>query len=397
MSAKIATLLLATAATCLGATPATINPATLRRLVVLPAVDVTVGFTFSDRGFALMSFGSPAPENFPSEITALRQQMRGDASDAERYVRLGELYDDADDETNGCRAYAQAVELYRPQADAQPANGPLLTQFGTALWLAEQDARVSSADAEQLLRKAVTVAPRDWECWAGLGDFLEGQAGKALWSAAPDVAFHFQTADDYQKFANTLLQHPPPAAQMQRFEQCSQDALQCFARAVACAPADPAVYRRRMDFDYWRAFYATLVKALHDHSNPGLWLFPGGIFSPEWLADLKQVARLSPTNYQAIGLASLMELTHQTSLEANTNSQGNSHLKLTGESRQFFWWATARLDRLSRDPDARLAAGAAETLGILDVLTGRRSMIAAFRRAVTLDPSRDQAWELLTA
>jgi tetratricopeptide (TPR) repeat protein len=61
--------------------------------------------------------------------------------------------------------------------------------------------------------------------------------------------------------------------------------------------------------------------------------------------------------------------------------------------------ALTRLEDLAQGPDDRVAAGALEMLGILEgpILHEPNRCVSSLQRAVALQPSREQAWEVLVA
>ena len=400
MFVRLVSLLLATMISCAAAPVAKLHPNRLRRLAAWPKMNATVGIAFSGEDFTTLYNGGELQTAIASRIAVLRQQMKGDATDAARYLRLGELYTDAGDDTNACQAYSRAVGLYRPQVSAQPTNGLLLTQFGTALWLVETNFQAPAVEAERLLEMAVQMAPRQWQCWAGLGDFREGQASQALWSSVSNSAtFHLKNCQEFQRFLSTLHEHPPTPAQLERWNASTEAAVRCFGQAVDCAPADPAVFLRRWRFDGARTWWATLLEACGTTSDPCslVWRWMGKLSQPDSLADLRQFARLSRTNYLALGFASWMDLLNAAPVDTNGVIKAwPSWRRLPARSREFLRWAQSDLEQFSRIAEPTVAAGAAETVGILRVLTSQSGAIRDFRRAVALDPSRDQAWDALT-
>jgi tetratricopeptide (TPR) repeat protein len=55
-----------------------------------------------------------------------------------------------------------------------------------------------------------------------------------------------------------------------------------------------------------------------------------------------------------------------------------------------------RLENLSEVPDKKTAAGALENLGMLNITFGNSQAAATdFRRAISLDPTREQSWDIL--
>ncbi|MHB8521626.1 MAG: tetratricopeptide repeat protein [Limisphaerales bacterium] len=324
------------------------------------------------------------------QITAVRRQLRESTSDADGYLRLGALYDSAHDTNNSAQAYAKAVELYRLRVESHPDNGPLLADYGRALSEAGRE-----SEAEQVLRKAVMVAPQDWHGWAASAELRADQAWKALWPRARDeknfASLTFTSPggqDPVPAWIGEFLKQPPSAAQMRRAQELDAEASRDFELAVAWAPADPGVYEQRVYFDFRRAWFLSLGRALRDHSTTEL-TWQRILFSPEMRADLRRVACLTSSNYLAIGVSAFGECTAgwQTNLSVPASPR---------KTRRYVRWAVARLKALSEESNPQRAAGAFTTMGLLMVMLENESgSLAAFRRAVALDPASDQASDML--
>lgn len=87
----------------------------------------------------------------------------------------------------------------------------------------------------------------------------------------------------------------------------------------------------------------------------------------------------------------------QSSPEKSDLSSLPSLSSLPAASRELIHESMTRLEKLSQDADPKVAAGACEHLGFLDLTFGNsRAAQAPLRRAVALDPAQDEAWDLLS-
>jgi tetratricopeptide (TPR) repeat protein len=175
-----------------------------------------------------------------------------------------------------------------------------------------------------------------------------------------------------------------------------EEAGACYDKAMAFAPGEADIYRQR-------GLHRTLQNYLLDQIREAAGEQKlqtevlSDYFSMESLADLRQASALNPRDFHLIGNLALYEIY---GINARTGRKG-----LGGE----FGWATlpdgsqqslrsaiTRLENLSQDSDAKVAAGALEMLGILQgpILHESSSCVANLQRALALDPSREQAWEL---
>jgi cytochrome c-type biogenesis protein CcmH/NrfG len=84
----------------------------LRRAVRLPVVSASEGFYVGSAGFSLHHWREIP---LSQQITALRKSLKGDASDAESYCRLGVLYAKAEQPVHSKKSYSTAAELCRQQ------------------------------------------------------------------------------------------------------------------------------------------------------------------------------------------------------------------------------------------------------------------------------------------
>ncbi|MDB6125938.1 MAG: Tetratricopeptide 2 repeat protein [Pedosphaera sp.] len=353
----------------------------LRRLVKLPVVTFQSDWTFDpERGFTI---GSES-QDIASQITDLKKELTKDTRDAARYYQLGQLYTKINETGAARNTWNKSVELYRKRVELQPENGTLLTEFGRAL----QDAG-KRTEAESILRQAVRVAPKDWKCWAALGSFLDGESRRNL-GENPKA---FSVAN---KKKNTSEPFRPAFAEVSQAEKWLEEAGSCFDKAVAAAPEESEVY-------YHRAMHLSLRNFLLKEIQRASGLQEDGepitkCFSQESLSDLKRASELCPTDYQRIASLALFEIYTANNGRVNWH-EGLSWNSLPDRSQRLIREAMTRLQDLAQNSDPRLAAGALEALGILQgpVLQENRICLETLRRAITLDPSREQAWEALSA
>jgi hypothetical protein len=123
----------------------------LRKLACLPSCNFMVDVD----GANLSEFQKANDlKDAVKRITALEKEMKGDATDAERFMALGELYDD---DARCEHAWTQARELFKRRLQVEPDNGWLHAQYSLAICQ-------NAAEAEAEARMAVRLAPKDWRC-----------------------------------------------------------------------------------------------------------------------------------------------------------------------------------------------------------------------------------------
>jgi tetratricopeptide (TPR) repeat protein len=122
-----------------------------------------------------------------------------------------------------------------------------------------------------------------------------------------------------------------------------------------------------------------------------------GLFNPEALADFRKLAQLRPSDYRAIGLAAASQIVTAMLREPSLlPGSGGVLEKLPEDLRRTIAADVGRLEELAQNPDRVVSAGSSETLGVVYLLLGEDARSAEhFRRAVTLDPSRQKAWDML--
>lgn len=395
---------------------AEVNKVRLRELADLPTINVTAGIGFSTiYGFSFND-AKPDPE---AEIARLRKQLQGDASDAERYQRLGLLLAKTDHKKESDEAYARAVALCREQVREHPDGMRWLARLGAALVDAGQ-----SAEGEKLLRHVVEKAPKEWRAWLALARYVDEQSLRA---AIGDERFTITYAD-HNLMISALLKKKPTEKQLEEMRRLWKEARADYDRAVSLAPQEVQPYFRRAASNWMHgAVEAGLRRGKGEKVNQ-----TAELLRPEVAADLSQVARLSPDDPLAIGMAIYLEtmtcILHEKmdlsgvedSLKGFLAAKNSSLAEfLPAPSREFVHWGLDRLEQLTKVQDKARATVACEMLAdvrmLLDlwskgehtfsVLFPQKeekekkiaSILGYLRRAVELDPSRERAWELLVA
>lgn len=365
-----------------GATPVG-SKERLRRLARLPRLSFTVGMAFDPlRGFSMLSDRATALR----EIAELRKALQGNASDAPRYARMGRWYGDLGEEKQARTALTKAVDLYREQGADQSDDGVLLADFGTAL-----SALGNAEEAERILRRAVRASPKEWKCAAALGRFLGQQALVAL------TAKDNPPGESAAPNASPLKVAP---AQAEKAQKLGQEALECYDRAVELGPKEPEPYAGRAT----ARSLQRLLQAMLDGgsgSEPESLRLAKALYPKESLSDLRMAMSLSPKDPKAVGTAVMFELLlaavdrGATHLEAFAEGEGWD--SLPDATRQSLRESMARLEEMSQTGEAGPAAAALEMLGTLQCFVVRdvRGAESSLRRAVDLDPKRNQAWESL--
>lgn len=347
-----------------GATPE-LGKDALRKLVKLPTISFEPTWAFDiERGFSIGS----QEQDVHGQITALRKQSKPGMADAETYLRMAELYSSVNDPVNARKTFSRAADLFRKRVESQPDDGLLLASFGRALHGAGK-----LDEAESTLRNAARLAPKEWKCQVALGRLLDAAARRDTYADRP--------ASDKISLTKREL----------------TEAGECFDRAATLAPDESEVFFRR---GLHRCLETSLLNEIHlIEGLPVDEVLLNSQFSQSALTDLQRASRLLPADYTLIGSTAMFEIYVFNAHQGRVNWADFSWSSLPEKSQRSIRDALARLANLGQNLDPHQAAGALEVLGILQgpALHESRNCIGTLRRAVALDPSREQAWEALAA
>lgn len=396
-----------------GRTPAgSADKAKLRELAQLPNISVSVGMAVS----TISGFRFGEKIDHMAEIARLQKQMKGDPSDAERYVLLGRHYNMAMLGKEAKEAWSKAIAICRQQVREHPDDMNWLIRLGEALAYNDE-----MKEGEALLRRAVKEDPHKWRGWLALAYCVECQANRTIFG---DKSFSCYGRRQ-QLIIPSLVEQKPTEQQIVEMRRLWKEARCYYDRAVDLAPRDEAKpYHHRWSASH---YHATIDMGLHtikgEEVNPR-----AAPLTPECIADIRQIARLSFDDPEVIGLAVFCELgacVYQNKIQLRENlSSWADYLAvrnrslvdvLPEESRTFVNWCLERMEELTKHPDKAKAAAASEIMAIW--LTGMTDLgeqlgvsypnsivqekakgeaIENLRTAVHLDPARDRAWDLLT-
>ena len=354
----------------------------LRELAVFPAINLKLDIGIDFRGDAWAVSDNTNPE---VAISRLREHLKEHPDDVRELLKLANLLDENND-TNAARAcYLKVEQLCRDPAASGLGDGLALTELGEALWKLGKNKAAQSA-----FRKAVLVSSNDWQCWVRLGNFLENEPFPLMFpedlrsQIGPSPTVPAQEIWDYR---------PSPDA-LEKTEAMCKEASRCFDRAAALGPKESEVFFQRAGYMAVSNWQNCFFRHYRNDEKIESSQWPLAFFSSQTIANLKRAAQLSPKNYQYISLAAYFEW-FRALIQANWPSNYTVDM-LPDKTRQSIHQAMNQLEKLSRDAHKKMAAGALENLGVLNMAFGNREAATSdFRRAIALDPTREQSWDAL--
>ncbi len=355
----------------------------LRELVVFPEFNLAVNY-----GMTFQGTDCVIQDNTPVEVLVkqLRAEIKQHPDNAESLVRLGYLLDQGG-ETNESRVcFRQAEQLACKRTAANPQNGPAWTVLGKALWGLDQ-----KTEAENAYRRAVLVSSNDWHCWVGLGNFLAG----ANFSEMFPKNLRQEAWTSMVMPQSAIMDYRPPAEALRAAERSLAEAGQCFARAIALAPQESEVFFQYAGYQSTAGGQNYFFRHVRDNEaiDPGR-IFLSSFLSQGTLTNLEKAAELDSKNYELTALWTY--LTWMQALVAAKSTDVLTMDMLPDKTRRSIRTAMTRLENLSGSPDKKVAAGAWESHGVLNITFGNKpAAIADFRQAVALDPTREGSWDLL--
>ena len=354
----------------------------LRELVVFP--EFNLGFKF---GMTFQGTESVIQDNTPTEVAIerLRAGVKQQPDNTEQLMQLGVLLSQ-NDETNEAQACFEHVEqLARKRTEANPQDGPALTLLGKSLWQLKRP-----EEAESAYRHAVLVSSNDWHCWIGLGNFLSNAKFSGMFPA--DLSPQSEASPEAMQQA--ILDYRPPAEALRAAETSLAEAGKYFDRAIALAPKKPEVLFQYAGYQATVGWENCFFRHCRDNeaidSNKILFFF----LSQGTLTNLEKAAELDSKNYELTALWAYF--TWMQANEANKGTNAMAGNALPNKPRQSIRTAMTRLENLSGSPDKKVAAGALENHGLLEMIFGNNAAaITDLRQAVALDSTQESAWDLL--
>ncbi len=212
-----------------------IDAAKLRDAASLPHINFQLNMQFKfDRleGFVVNQV-IPTPD---VEIAHLKSAMNNQSEDSERYLRVAEILSESD--AKGAKAAREkAVALRQADVKKNPKDGFAHVQLAWALRALEQNKQ-----AENEMRAAQKLSPKDWRVWSEWGEYMAGRID----------------------FSDGVKPDAPakPIAEMQA--QARRNLLEAQAahdKSVQLAPDEPNVYIHRALFAMTRNLMTLWIEA----------------------------------------------------------------------------------------------------------------------------------------
>lgn len=362
-----------------------VDPAKLRELLRVPPLSVEMGFNLWDVEDGYLLNGEPIrPERgapLPERIEAMQRELRRDDSDAARYLRIARWQARLGKEAEAREAWEKAASAARDGWSGTTNAGWSRSLLGQALQGLGQDEA-----GEEQLRSAVQLSPGDWRCWDALGHALSRKAVAAL----GPVDLSGLLRDDGQM--------PPafrelPAGRIEECRRWFDEARDCFDRSVKAAGDLADAYSSRLTFGMGTG--TLLGRLFEDDSRtrpPGL----SGLLTPEVLADLRTVARLTTNEMYAIGMSAIYEgMAGWDRQSASGGPEQSAWNSISESGREHVRTCLGRLRTFAEGPDPQLAAAALAATAVVEMVLMRdpARAEAGFRRSVRVNPLPEKPWE----
>ncbi|MGC4044488.1 MAG: tetratricopeptide repeat protein [Armatimonas sp.] len=394
MLPRFAPIVVLTAALVAPAYSQGVDMARLKRAAAMPSISITADFSFSAR---LVHLGDT--RDLLAQITRIDQELKTNPTDSIRWQRLGVLRSERGDTNESREAYQKAVNLLEKALATKPDDSKLQARQGECY-----SALGRTAEAEAVLRNAVRVSPKEWRAWIALGELLDGKAWKrlSLSQAELDSLKAIKNPAELQVKMTTGFQQKLTPTALSEAKRLSDEARQCYDRAVAAGPQEPEPYlvraSSRMLSD---GGVAGLLAAL---SNDGKTQAGEGVMkrllAPEVAADLRKARRLAADSPETIAATGAMEC-FWVVMEKGDALEGmgteDAWNKLPQASQAPIIEGMLRLTELSISPDKNISAAAFEGLGILAFLRGQQEKMESFlKQAAGLRSLNSRSIDLLS-
>jgi tetratricopeptide (TPR) repeat protein len=353
----------------------------LRELVVFPQMNFNFNWGISCQNNEWVISRNV---DLPNAIAEQREKLKRQPDDVRQLMHLAYLLDSNGETNESQSCYQKAGQLCRDKVAANPQDGLSLMTLGVTL-----DALGKEDEAEHDFRKAALVSSNEWRCWTGLGNFLEGNSFDSMFSK--DLR---NAVGPGQVPSQSVLDYRPAPETLKKSEAMRDEASRCFDRAMVLAPKEPGMLFQCAGYMSMSNLQNCYIRHYRDNEKitTNEWL--SAFFSKGTIANLQKASELKPKDYQYVSLAANFEwynaaLQNSATFDLDPNT-------LPDAARQFIHDSMTRLENLSKDTDNKTAAGALENLGMLNMMFGNKPEATTdFRRAVALDPTREQSWDLL--
>ena len=239
--------------------------------------------------------------------------------------------------------------------------------------------------SESSLRETLKTTPTNAAAWCDLGAQLLERATR------DHLHVECINGENIPKLLAALQSGRLTREDIQQTRQLMDEALGCYAKAIASAPQNSDGYLQRLAC---RLIFRPCLQLL-DATLEGKPPSQSQPITPDTLEDFQQAARLCPDNVKL----------HTTFLfylaiydAATKRDVASFDPTFSIKSRTAMAEARSRLETFTASNNPGLAAQACEGLAIPAFMFGSATEAhKLLQRAVTLDPARDSAWELLAS
>ncbi len=382
---QILAIICLTAQTALGDSPPR-GKERLRELAVFPSITLQSGYEYKS-GWNGVWLGNEV--SLPADLKEIREQLKEKPNDIDLKLQLRFLLEH-NHQTNEARACnLEAEQQCRKRLETRPNDGWEMVQLSEAL---ENLDKVS--EAESFLRKSVVVSSNDWCCWAHLGIHLAGRAAKLLFPSA-DRNGNAQSNLDIEALTN--FQAPPEA--MKQSEELQSEAERCMDKAQALGKNESLFWEKRAEYSSIVAWGNVIQKRRREESVVFVGAHYLAALSKSYLDDLRKASSLRPDDAKLIFLTGYMEwMAAIAESRASGKTVVDGTYTLTDAARKSIREAASRLESLYPKLGKTREAAALEFHAFLSAVSNEdaeNGVIADVRRAVALDPTREQSWDML--
>jgi hypothetical protein len=362
----------------------------LRKLADLSVASVSLEWDFDSNTNILN------PQAAAKRIAVLEKELQGDATDAERYGELAELYEGENRPEKATAAIRdKAKQLFEERIKSEPANGWLHAQLASILWPDE-------AAIEMEALEAVRCSPKDYRCLQTLGGIRFRQVIQQFLSTEPRSVLPKKGLSLAQLVERIWASQVSPE-QVKQAERLLQESSNCFDKAVALAPEELEVYQWRLDFQV-RAGYLRCVLSKQQHQP-----LPDcrrGFQETDIFGDMRQIARLRPDDPEILSQEAClhwaeamlveMEGTSLAAAGADLNETRESCDLSSKEAKKCIELAIEPLEKLAKSEQPGQVAFACRRLALCFVLLGDipKAEVRSVQ-ATDVEPTCEESWDWL--
>jgi tetratricopeptide (TPR) repeat protein len=339
-------------------------PERLREVARLPKIDV--GMELTD---------GKAFDRVTGEFSLKTSQaaLDGTGADGERYLQIATAHRSGDRSEQAEEAYLRAIEIFRRRFAANSNDVSALIGLGRTV--------TNRDEAEQLLRRAVQLAPTNAHAWFELSGTINTRCYREL---------GFTSAGQYSgDELFKVVTKRTGIDLVRKLEPIHAEAMHCANQAIRFAPERDEFYRERASCRLLNNLLKLRLSAKPIDQSAAT----AACWSQESLNDWTKAAELSPDNPDAVHSILTYEL-----MRAQYQSPGFSWEEFQTKHQVLIDKTMYQLERISKNTNAPIALAAVRwTLGVLILQSNYTRVAGTCREIVRFDPSAEDAWDTLVS